>query len=199
MQLGPLAVRIPVAFFYAMLSLALPGNLQAQANPAASKTADISVFGTYSRVSPDYGPQTNNGYTFGANYTRYMHWFVNPSLEFRAKIAPGTTVDEKTFGGGIRVERQFKKFHPYADFLISAGTIDFQFPNIDVRGKLYKSDDSIVYSTGGGLDYDITSQWAAKADYQFEHWSLGTNQTLTPGVLSFGVVYRIPFHSFQRH
>ena len=199
MPIQAIVSRTSTFLLPAILLVLVPGKLIAQANPVASKKADISVFGTYSRVTTDYGPETNNGYTFGANYTRYMHWFVNPSLEFRAKIANGPTVDEKTFGGGIRAERQFKNFHPYADFLISAGTIDFQHPNIDVRGNLYKSDDSIVYSTGIGLDYDVTSRWAARADYQFEHWSLGTNQTLTPRVLSFGVVYRIPFRSYRRH
>ncbi len=200
MQTGPVVSRTFAIFLSAVLFLlVVPGRLTAQARPAASKKADISVFGAYSRLSPDYGPQQNNGFTFGADYTRYLHWFLNPSLELRGKIAPGDTMGQKTFGGGIRAERQFRNFHPYADFLVSAGTLTFTHPIIDVRGKLYKSDNSIVYSAGLGLDYDITPQWAARADYQFEHWKFGTNQTLTPTVFSLGVVYRIPFRSFQRY
>jgi len=173
--------------------------LIAQANPAASKKADISVFGAYSRVTPDYAPQKNNGAMFGVDYIRYMHWFVTPSLEFRGKIAPGPVVGQRTFGGGIRVERQLRNFHPYADFLVSAGTFTFTHPTIDVRGKLYASDNSIVYSAGLGLDYDVTRTFAARVDYQFEHWNLGTSQTFTPENLRIGVFYRIPFHAFQRY
>ena len=43
---------------------------------------------------------------------------------FAVKIANGATVDESTYGGGIRVEKSFNRFRPYADFLISGGSID---------------------------------------------------------------------------
>jgi len=200
MHTGPVVSCTFALFLSAVLFLFVgPGRLTAQANPTASKKADISVFGAYSRLSPDYGPQQNNGVTFGADYTRYLHWFLNPSLELRGKVAPGDTVGERTYGGGIRVEHQFRNFHPYADFLVSSATLTFTHPIIDVRGKLYKSDNSIVYSVGGGLDYDITPKWAARADYQYEFWNYGINQTLTPTVFSLGVVYRIPFRAFQRY
>ncbi|MEO8737637.1 MAG: outer membrane beta-barrel protein [Edaphobacter sp.] len=186
--------------FPAALLMALsPGSLRAQAGPAATKKAEISAFAMYSRVSPDYGTK-NNGITFGGDYTRRMHWFLVPSLEVRATFAPGNTVGERTFGGGLRVEHPIWRLHPYADFLVSAGTITFTHPSIDSRGRLYKSDNSLVYTYGGGLEYDVTSRWAAKIDYQGEHWNLGSAaQTLTPRVFSVGLVYRIPFRSFHKH
>src|SRR6185369_3711254 len=49
-------------------------RVAAQALPVSTKGADISVFGTYTRLWPDYGPQQNNGATFGAFYTRYLRW-----------------------------------------------------------------------------------------------------------------------------
>ena len=89
----------------------------------------------------------------------------------------------------------FEIFIPYIDFLVSSGTIQFDQPFIDARGKLYTSDNSIVYSAGGGVDYDITRHFAARFDYQFEHWNLGTTQTLTPEALSIGVVYHLSPHN----
>ena len=138
--------------------------------------------------------RATRGSPSGADYMRSVRWFLKPSIEFRGTITPGDTVGEKTFGGGLKVEHPIWRLHPYADFLVSAGTITFTHPNIDSRGRLYKSDDSIVYTYGGGFDYDLTPRWAAKVDYQGEHWNLGSAaQTLTPQVLTLGVVYRIPF------
>jgi opacity protein-like surface antigen len=172
----------------------VPAPLWAQARPVAVKKADISAFAAFTRVTPDYDAPSNKGFTFGVDVMKPVRWFLKPSLEFRGTIAPGPTVNENTFGGGVKVEHPIWRLHPYADFLVSAGTITFKHPNIDSRGRLYKSDDSIVYTYGGGFDYDLTPRWAAKVDYQGEHWNLGSAaQTLTPQVLTLGIVYRIPF------
>jgi hypothetical protein len=168
----------------------------AQAVPLRQKKADLSVFGTYTRLSPDYGPQQNNGGTFGVFYTRYYRW-LSPAVEFRAKIANGATVDESTYGGGIRVEKSINRFRPYADFFISGGSIQYHFktPPIKPTGQPYLSDSSVVYTYGGGLDYDVTDNFSARGEFQSESWNLGgyTPITLTPSMWSIGVVYRIPF------
>jgi opacity protein-like surface antigen len=171
---------------------------EAQSRPTASKEAAISFFGTYSRVSTDRESEKDNGFTVGFAYTRYLHWLLTPSLEVRSKIATGGTVSEKTFGGGIRVEHRFKNFYPYANFFGSYGKITFTNPITSVPGPRYYYDDSTVYSTGAGLDYDITSNWAARVDYQFEHWHTGLKNTFTPQIFSIGILYRIPFKPYRR-
>jgi hypothetical protein len=128
-------------------------------------------------------------------YTRFMNFFLTPSIELRGKVVSGPTVNERTWGGWIRGEHRFRNFYPYIDFLVSAGTIQFNHPFIDAFGRLYASDNSIVYSAGGGVDYDITRHFAARVDYQFEHWNLGTTQTLTPEALSIGAVYHFSPHN----
>ena len=170
-----------------------PAPLWSQATPVAVKKADISAFAAFTRVTPDWDAPSNKGFTFGVDVMKPVRWFLKPSLEFRGTIAHGPTVNEDTYGGGVKVEHPIWRLHPYADFLISAGTITFNHPHIDARGRLYKSDNSIVYTYGGGVDYDLTPRWAAKFDYQGEHWNLGSSQTLTPRALTIGVVYRIPF------
>ncbi len=173
-------------------------SLEGQGLPTASKEAAISFFGAYSRVSTDRSSQKDNGFTVGLAYTRYLHWFLTPSLEVRCKVATGDTVSEKTFGGGIRVEHRFKNFYPYANFFGSYGKITFANPITSVPGPRYYYDDSTVYSTGAGLDYDITSNWAARVDYQFEHWHTGLRNTFTPQIFSIGILYRIPFKPYKR-
>ena len=172
-----------------------PQLLRAQAVPAASKTSEVSIFGAYAHVWPDYGTQQDNGVIFGADYTRFVRWFLTPSLELRGKVVSGPVANQRTWGGGIRGERRLRNFYPYINFLVSSGTITFTHPFIDATGKLYESDNSIVYSLGGGVDYDFASHFAARADYQFEHWNIGTDQSFTPQTLSIGVVYHITAHN----
>jgi len=173
-------------------------TLEAQGLPAASKEAAISFFGAYSRVNTDRSSQKDNGFTVGFAYTRYLHWLLTPSLEVRCKIATGATVSEKTFGGGIRVEHRFKNFYPYANFFGSYGKITLANPVTSGPGPHYYYDDSTVYSAGGGLDYDITSTWAARVDYQYEHWHTGLKNTFNPQIFSIGILYRIPFKPYPR-
>jgi hypothetical protein len=196
--------RILNAIWVLVALLATTTVLHAQANPAAQKTGDLSVFVLYTRLTPDYGPTNNNGFTLGLDYTRYTRWWVKPSIELRGKIANGATVDEKSFGGGIRMEKPIGSFHPYADFLINAGSINFHLTNPPILpdGKPYTSDGTIAYSYGGGLDYDIWHDFALRGDFQFEKWHLDKNPAtpldLTPNGWSLGVVYRIPFRPFNR-
>jgi opacity protein-like surface antigen len=199
MLICPVLSRIQILALLILTFLALHSEFfEAQGLPAASKEAAISFFGAYSRVNTDRSSQKDNGFTVGFDYTRYLHWLLTPSLEVRCKIATGDTVSEKTFGGGIRVEHRFKNFYPYANFFGSYGKITFTNPITSVPGPRYSYDDSTVYSTGAGLDYDITSNWAARVDYQFEHWHTGFRNTFTPQVFSIGILYRIPFKPYPR-
>jgi hypothetical protein len=157
---------------------------------------DFSAFGAASRVWTDYGyPAT--AYTIGAEFIRYYRWPVTPSIEFRYKsTSNGRTVDENTFGGGIRVEHAIRNFRPYGTFLVSKGTIHYNFDhpyNPHPTAEPYTQDGSVVYSPGLGVDYDIAYRWAVLADYQYEFWNLGYNQTLTPRALAIGVLYRVSF------
>ncbi len=80
-------------------------------------------------------PGKDNGAIFGGEYTRFMNRFLNPSLEVRGKVAAGATVDERTWGGGIRGVHRFRNFYPYIDFLVSSGTIHFNYRFIDAFGQ----------------------------------------------------------------
>jgi len=190
--------RCVLLFSFGLVLSLTPNPLAAQAAPGAERTGEFSAFVTYSLVWPKWNgiSDTNNGVGFGIEYARFIHHLpVTPSLVMRGKTAPGNTVGEHTLGGGIKAERSFGAFRPYGDFLISAGNITFTHPVVDYRPKLYISDNSVVYSVGGGVDVDLTESWAARVDYQYEWWSIGINQNFNPQALSIGVVYRIPYHT----
>jgi hypothetical protein len=194
---------LAVAFVSALLFSVGSGRLCAQARPAAQKPADLSVFGLYHRLDPDYGRYTNNGFVYGVDYTRYPHWWVKPSIEFRGKYATGPTVTESAIGGGVRLEKPIGAiYHPYADVIISAGSIKYNFTPVPIlpNGKPYTTDGTITYSYGGGLDIDMWRDFAFRGDVQFEKWRLDKYSPiyLSPYGFSIGVVYRIPFKSFKQ-
>jgi len=182
----------------ALLIMASANLLYAQAGPTASKSGAISFFALVSRGDTDQQDNLNNGITFGGDYTHYFHWVVTPSIELRAKFLPGGTVGEKTFGGGLRLEHRWGRFVPYAGFFMSYGRLTFTYPDLSGPGQPYKHDSSIVYAAGPGLDFDLTSQWSIRLDYQFERWKTGIHSGFVPQTGSAGVLYRIPFSSYQR-
>lgn len=51
-----------------------------------------------------------------------------------------------------------------------------------------------MFDGGAGLDYDVFGPFAVKGEFQYQSWKLGSaNNRLTPSVISFGVVYHLPF------
>jgi hypothetical protein len=190
-------IRLFILLPIALVLLALTPRLWAQATAVRSRTAEVSSFVGFTSVAPDYGGGHNEGLVWGADYMWYLPW-LSPAIEARYKITPGGTnaaVGQTTFGGGIRIEHQFSYFHPYADFMVSNGWISFAQDDY-LGGNGVGHNTSVVYSYGGGLDYDFARQWAIRADYQGEHWNLEETPpiTLTPRVITVGILYRFRFH-----
>jgi len=197
-----------VAYHWLMAGLLLFGanlgvvrSAHGQAEATATKALGLSAFGAVSRGSTDYS-NGGYGYLFGGDATRHFHWF-DPSVEVRYAYGQGSAVTEKTLSGGIKVEKRLGpggRIHPYADVMIGYGVIDFKRPAIYPTGP-YKSDNSTVYSMGGGADVDLTSHFAVKGDFEYNSWKLGTEYSrLTPMAVSVGVLYRFQFRALgSRH
>ncbi len=190
---------LPTRYRISLLLLSLlpfcTGRLHSQAIPTATKNTEYSAFGAFSLVSPDNrNAELNSGVTLGADYTR-MFGNIALSVEPRIAFAPGNTVGERTFGGGLRLEYRIKRLIPYLDYIVSYGIITFTHP----PDPKYTRDDAYVSSPGIGLDYYLTPQWAVRADCQFEHWTVAPGDTFNPRAVSFGVVYRIPFKPYIHH
>ncbi len=175
-----------------MLAAPLAAMGQRDTEATATKTQGISVFGGYSRTATDYETHTN-GLTVGADLTRHFS-VLDASLEARYQYGgAGEVVSERTFAGGIKVEKYVHGFRPYVDFFVGQGNITFTHPFVFATGP-YTSDNSIVYEYGAGLDYDVSRHFGLKLDGQLQRWKLGNaNKPLSPNVITVGVYYRIPF------
>lgn len=190
----PLQVRVrSFVLFAAATALSVAPYASAQAVRTASKGADISVFGGYQIADPAYGPDRSNGGAFGVDFTGYFHIPVQPSLEIRANFNSSQYVGEHSYLFGLRAAVPVRRFKPYVDFLVGPGTIHFPL-NIG-----YTSDNSTVYSYGGGIDLPVTRNFALMLDVQGQHWNTG-EFTYTPTLGTVGIRYTIPFrpHVSQR-
>jgi opacity protein-like surface antigen len=188
------SAQIAVLF---LAAIAATQTVWAQAIPTATKAIGISAFGGVERLWPDYATG-GYGYFLGGGVTRHYRWF-DPSIEIRYSHGSGPAVTEKTIEGGLKFEKVIGpggRFHPYGELQAGYGIIDYKFPPYPG----YDSDNSAIYGIGGGLDFDITTQFAIKGDYQYEFWSLGQGDNLNPHAASIGLVYRPHFRALgARH
>ena len=201
---GLRAVHKALTALALLIPVAASARGHAQAVETATRVSEISVFGQYQYLHPDYGPRNDSGIIAGVNYTRFFRSILIPSFELRATYAAkGATVGEETGLGGVRVDlhlRRFDRLRPYADFLVGAGQINFTHP-VAYPSGLYAHDNSVVLNYGVGADYDIFFHLALEVEYQFQHWNIGSAQapdTLTPSMLGIGLRYRIPFRPHTR-
>lgn len=118
------------------------------------------------------------------------------AAEFRAgqAVAKGHVASEKNELGGLRVMMLHGSARPYADVLFGRGELAYAPPGAQVPNQLvyYVRSSSNVYAGGGGLEYDVTSRWAWKADVQVERFStpVTTSGSLTSLAATVGVVFR---------
>lgn len=180
--------RLFCLFFLALpLSSSLP-YAAAQASPTATRSAGLSAFGGLQFANPEYGPpHTNKGIAFGVDYTQFLHFHVEPSLEIRANFNNGPNADERSYLFGPRAIALFGPLQPYADFLFGPG--DIHFPNAT---SSYTGDNSVVYNYGGGIDLRVTHNFFLKLDIQGQHWNTGEVR-FTPLLGTVGITYQIPF------
>jgi hypothetical protein len=187
---NPLELFIRKSALILGILLVTTGVASAQALITAGRGAELAPFAQATLVRPDWGGNNNFGYAAGVDYTRYIRSIVQPSIEFRVTSANGSTVNERTYAGGLKLQTTVHRIHPYATFLVGYGAIDLNYPNGG-----YNHDNSVIYSLGGGSDFDVTSLLKVRLDATHQSWSLGTNATLTPVTFSVGVSYRLSLHN----
>jgi Outer membrane protein beta-barrel domain len=176
------------------LGIASTGVAAAQAKATADYGTEIVPFAMATEVHTDWGPNGRPGFSAGVDATRVLsNSAIQPSLELRMTQGSNAAVTENSYVGGARIAAGFSHVRPYAAVLAGYGTIDFLHPTINAKGQLYKSDDSIVYSMGGGAEVDFMSAWKVRVEFMQQFWHLPL--PLTPSAVSVGVSYRIPFHN----
>lgn len=123
-----LKLSAKLALFTAVF--ALTSTAFAQAAPAGTQKLEISAFvaGTGTFTGLEGGK--NLGITAGADLTFLRFRRFRPAFEARGTypINQGHISSQKNFLLGPKVEYPLGRFHPYADFLIGRGQIDYHAP-----------------------------------------------------------------------
>lgn len=168
----------------------LPGQLAAQAAPAARGGGGLWAGGEYSNYSPDFGPSQR---LWGLGGYVDLNWNARYAAEAEVRFLrfngySGQYQDNYFIGPKITLFRR-GNLRPYAKALIGLGK--FNFPYQLGYGTYF------VVAPGGGVDYRLTHRIALRAEYEYQFWptapGLGgePNNGLKPNGFSAGFAYRI--------
>src|SRR5580692_3253347 len=173
-----------------------------QAAPAGTQKLQLSAFVAATGTFTGLEGGKNLGITAGADLTFLRFRRFKPAFEVRGAypVNGGHISSQKVFLLGPKVEYPIGRLHPYADFLIGRGEIDYHPPFV-VGDLEYLSSNTVVYSPGVGLDYNLTHNLAVKADFQYQHWDTpaAPSGSIKPKAITFGGVYIFDFNPHQRH
>jgi hypothetical protein len=195
-----LAVNLAVLVLAATCSL----YAVAQATPTATQENRLSAFGAMTGTYTGLEGGKNLDLTAGADLSFRSLFSVNPSFEVRGTypIDKGTIDDQKNILVGLRIEKRYGHFHPYADILFGRGKIDYSSGGIPDPSHtfIYLKSSSNVVSPGIGMDFDVSDHLAIKADAQFQHYSTPVTSSghLYSKPLTLGVVYIFDFNHHRR-
>jgi hypothetical protein len=188
----------------ALLSaLPLGRNAFAQSTPAATQQLQLSAFvggtGTFTNLAGG----KNLDITAGTDITVLTFRRFRPAAEIRGSypIDEGTISSQKNFLLGPKVEYPLERFHPYVNFLIGRGGIDYLRGGYIFGNVRYLSSNTLVLSPGVGLDYNLTHQLAVKVDFQYQHWNSPAvaSGSINPKATTFAAVYIFDFNPRHHH
>jgi opacity protein-like surface antigen len=175
----------------------------AQSTPAATQQLQLSAFVAGTGTFTDLSGGKNLGITAGVDITVLHFRAFRPAAEFRGTypVYGGTISSQKNFLIGPKVEYPIGRLHPYVDFLIGRGGIDYLRGGYVYGDVKYLSSNTVVYSPGGGLDYNLTHNLAVKFDFQYQHWDTpaAPSGSIHPKAITLGGVYVFDFNRRHRH
>ena len=169
----------------------------AQGDATAVQPLALSAFGMGTGTWTNVLGGHNLGVTAGGDLAFLTFRRLRPVIEVRGNypVYEGQVDKQKSFLGGLKVEKEIGPLRPYANFLIGRGQIDFK-NGLQEGNLLFLKTVTSVYSPGLGVEYDVFPQWSAKVDLQYQYWSTPAviGQSINPTALSVGVVYRLDFN-----
>ncbi|NYF50749.1 outer membrane beta-barrel protein [Tunturiibacter gelidoferens] len=185
------------------LTLSLAPDAFAQSSPAATQQLQLSAFvggtGTFTNLAGG----KNLDITAGADITLLSFRLFRPAAEIRGSypIDEGTISSQKNFLVGPRVEYPLGRLHPYANFLVGRGAIDYLRGGYIFGNVRYINSNTLVLSPGVGLDYNLTHHLAVKVDFQYQHWDTPAvpSGSIRPKAITLGAVYIFDFNPRHRH
>ncbi len=194
-----IGIRLTTLLF--LLVAAFPAAYS-QDNETVVRPLQLSFFGTGAGVLTGVSGGKNLAITAGGDLmfgNLTYHGFL-PGIEIRGTypIYDGKIVSEENFLGGLKVQRNYGKFHPYGDVLFGRGELTYHGGGILNPQKtiLYQKSNSNVITGGVGFDYDVFTSFAFKADAQFQDYTsvpVNTSGSGTATSVSIGVAYRFGY------
>jgi len=188
----------------ALLSaLPLARNAFAQSTPTATQQLQLSAFVGGTGTFTDLAGGKNLDITAGADITVLTFSRFRPAAEIRGSypIDEGTISSQKNFLLGPKFEYPIGRLHPYANFLIGRGGIDYIRGGYIFGNVRYLSSNTLVLSPGVGLDYNLTHQLAVKVDFQYQHWNTPAvaSGSINPKATTLAAVYVFDFNPRHHH
>ncbi len=186
----------------AILVLVVPSMALAQSKATASRSFEPSAFLGLTGVYTGLNGGRNLGVAAGFDLGFHPFFGLLPSIEIRGTypMNSGAVAGEKSFEGGLRVQKRYSRIRPYADLLIGRGQLDYQNGGFVVPAQNFEyiQSTSNVISPGVGVEVDATEHLALLLDGQFQRWNVPFDPTgATAGTGSIyaksgtiGVVYR---------
>jgi hypothetical protein len=169
-----------------------------QSIPVATQQMQLSAFSATTPTSTGLGHGKNLTVTGGADIAFVGLRRVRSVVEIRGTypIAAGNVDRQKSFVAGPVIECAIGRFHPYADFLIGKGAINYLSVGYVFGNEKYISSSTVVYSPGVGVDYSITHHVPLKADLQYQRWKVpvAVSGHINPTVMSLGGKYMFDFN-----
>lgn len=196
-----LKIGIRVVTLLFLLVAAFP-VAYSQDNETVVRPLQLGVFGLGGGTLTDVRGGKNLDITAGA-YLMFgnlsYHGFV-PGIEIRGSypVSVGKLDAQENFLGGLKIERSYRKLHPYIDVEFGRGQITYEGAGfLNTSGTiLYQKTNSNVGAVGAGFDYDILTSFAIKADVQFEDYTtvpVNANGSALAKAFRVGVVYRFGY------
>jgi hypothetical protein len=156
--------------------------MHAQALPVGERLGDLKIGGGFSTANSDYADRYNGGTAY-VDFDFLPHIGVEGEFHF---VKDSSDLYEKTYEGGGRYFRTYKKFVPYAKVMYGRGV--FNFPPL---GDGFRANLAYNLLAGGiGVDYKVTPHIYARADWEYQNWFGFQNSSLSPNILTVGGAYR---------
>lgn len=177
-------------------------SAQAQSVPTASRGVVPSVFGGVTGAYTGLYGSRNLGLTAGLDVGFKPYFGFLPSIELRGTypVDSGSIVGEEHVEGGLRLQKRYRGFRPYVDFLYGRGQLNYQHGGLAVpmQAFRYLQTTGNVISPGVGVEVDVTPHVAVLFDGQYQIWHVPfdpSGKTANSGHLNsfpgtIGVVYR---------
>jgi opacity protein-like surface antigen len=194
-----------------MVALTITASIPAvsQVVPSASQGGlPLKIGGGFSDFGTYVGPDRMLGAALWVDVTPTgLPLFLNgfgAEAEARyvtvGQTTPGATgfFRQGTIGAGpTYTVRRYRKFRPYAKFLINFAGEEMNFP---YRGETYRRETEAAYALGGGVDYRLSSHLWARGDYEYQFWPdtlANPSWVLNPQGFTVGISWELG--SMHRH